>query len=409
MLLVRKCVVYDPDSEAILKHMSYSAAKLWNVGNYEKRNYRLLGMERFPDWYDQKRRLKANFFYKNLPSQTAQDVLQELQEAWKSFFKLRETRGVKNPRPPRFKRKDMDITFLQAGICQRNGLIRLTIPKQLKEYLDKLGNGADFIYLKAKSLSNTIIRQLRVKLLGNGKIQLSAVYQKEAPAVLEDNGRYLSIDLGIRNTFTCYNSVTGTAFIIKGFLEIQQGYNKQIAHYQSIHAKQQAALGIRYPKPSKRVQFLYKKRNRTINDFLHKATAWIRDYCVQNRIHTVVIGDISGIREDNTLGRKNNQPFHAFPYRTIYQMLGYKLALCGISLAMQDEAYSSQCAPTSKRVDKRYASKYKRRKRGLFNENGIIYNADAVGAYNILRLYIRKIKKEATVFHDLITVSKVTV
>ena len=76
---------------------------------------------------------------------------------------------------------------------------------------------------------------------------------------------------------------------------------------------------------------------------------------------------------------------------------------------MQDEAYSSQCAPTSKRVDKRYASKYKRRKRGLFNENGIIYNADAVGAYNILRLYIRKIKKEATVFHDLITVSKVTV
>lgn len=409
MLLVRKCVVYDPDSEAILKHMSYSAAKLWNVGNYEKRNYRLLGMERFPDWYDQKRRLKANFFYKNLPSQTAQDVLQELQEAWKSFFKLRETRGVKNPRPPRFKRKDMDITFLQAGICQRNGLIRLTIPKQLKEYLDKLGNGADFIYLKAKSLSNTIIRQLRVKLLGNGKIQLSAVYQKEAPAVLEDNGRYLSIDLGIRNTFTCYNSVTGTAFIIKGFLEIQQGYNKQIAHYQSIHAKQQAVLGIRYPKPSKRVQFLYKKRNRTINDFLHKATAWIRDYCVRNRIHTVVIGDISGIREDNTLGRKNNQPFHAFPYRTIYQMLGYKLALCGISLAMQDEAYSSQCAPTSKRVDKRYASKYKRRKRGLFNENGIIYNADAVGAYNILRLYIRKIKKEATVFHDLITVSKVTV
>ena len=409
MLLVRKCVVYDPDSEAILKHMSYSAAKLWNVGNYEKRNYRLLGMERFPDWYDQKRRLKANFFYKNLPSQTAQDVLQELQEAWKSFFKLRETRGVKNPRPPRFKRKDMDITFLQAGICQRNGLIRLTIPKQLKEYLDKLGNGADFIYLKAKSLSNTIIRQLRVKLLGNGKIQLSAVYQKETPAVLGDNGRYLSIDLGIRNTFTCYNSVTGTAFIIKGFLEIQQGYNKQIAHYQSIHAKQQAALGIRYPKPSKRVQFLYKKRNRTINDFLHKATAWIRDYCVRNRIHTVVIGDISGIREDNTLGRKNNQPFHAFPYRTIYQMLGYKLALCGITLAMQDEAYSSQCTPTSKMVGKQYAAKYKRCKRGLFKDNGAIYNADAVGAYNILRLYLHKTGKEATGFRDLITVSKVTV
>ena len=67
MLLARKCVIYDPDSETILKHMSYSAAKLWNVGNYEKRNYRLLGLEKFPDWYDQKKRLKSHFFYKNLP------------------------------------------------------------------------------------------------------------------------------------------------------------------------------------------------------------------------------------------------------------------------------------------------------------------------------------------------------
>ena len=115
MLLARKCVIYDPDSEAILKHMSYSAAKLWNVGNHEKRNYRLLGLEKFPDWYDQKKRLKSHFFYKNLPSQTAQDVLQELQESWKSFFKLRETGGVENPRPPRFKTDRMDLTFLQAG------------------------------------------------------------------------------------------------------------------------------------------------------------------------------------------------------------------------------------------------------------------------------------------------------
>ena len=64
MLLARKCVIYDPDSETILKHMSYSAAKLWNVGNYEKRNYRLLGLEKFPDWYDQKNGLNRISFTK---------------------------------------------------------------------------------------------------------------------------------------------------------------------------------------------------------------------------------------------------------------------------------------------------------------------------------------------------------
>lgn len=409
MLLARKCVIYDPDSEAILKHMSYSAAKLWNVGNYEKRNYRLLGMERFPDWYDQKKRLKSHFFYKNLPSQTAQDVLQELQEAWKSFFKLRETGGVENPRPPRFKQDRMDLTFLQAGIAQNNDMIRLTIPRQLKEYLDKLGNGANFIYLKVKSLSNTIIRQLRVKLLGKGKIQLIAVYEKKLPDILEDNGRYLSIDLGIQNTFTCYSSISGSAFIIKGYLKLQQGYDRLIAHYQSINASQQAAAGIRYPKTSNGVHSLYEKKYHAIRDFFHKSTTKIRDYCVQNQIHTVVVGDITGIRKGKSLGRKNNQPFHAFPYLMVYQMLEYKLALCGIKLIKQNEAYSSQCPPTSKAVGKRYASKYKRRTRGLYKDGGIIYNADAVGAYNILRLYLQKIKKEAPVFRDLSMVKKVTV
>lgn len=409
MLLVRKCTVYDPDSEAVLKHMSYSAAKLWNVGNYEKRNYRSLGMEKFPDWYDQKKRLRSHFFYKNLPSQTAQDVLQELQEAWKSYFKLCKTGGVEKPRPPRFKQNKMDITFLQAAIVQNNGIIRLTIPKQLKEYLDKQGNGADFIYLKARSLSDTMIRQLRVKLLGEGRIHLIAVYEKEQPHILGDNGRYLSIDLGIRNTFTCYNNTNNSVFIIKGYLELQQGYNRLIAHYQSICASQQSSAGIQYPKLSKRVRSLYEKKRNAIQDFLHKATTKIRDYCILNQIHTVVVGDITGIRKEKSLGKKVNQPFHAFPYLKIYQMLEYKLALCGIRLVKQNETYSSQCAPASKEVSKQYASKYKRCKRGLYNDNGTIYNADAVGAYNILRLYLWKEDKEIPMFRNFNVVRKVSV
>ena len=87
MLLVKK-EVFIPTTEQkmIFGHMGYAAYKLWNVGNYEKLNYKKLGMTVFPNWYDQKKRLKDNFFYKNLPSQTAQDVLQQLQEAWNSFF-----------------------------------------------------------------------------------------------------------------------------------------------------------------------------------------------------------------------------------------------------------------------------------------------------------------------------------
>ena len=59
----------------ILGHLSYAASKLFNVGNYERKEYQSLGFDTMPDWYDQKKRLKDNIWYKSLPSQTSQDVL----------------------------------------------------------------------------------------------------------------------------------------------------------------------------------------------------------------------------------------------------------------------------------------------------------------------------------------------
>ena len=45
-------------------------------------------------------------------------------------------------------------------------------------------------------------------------------------------------------------------------------------------------------------------------------------------------------------------------------------------------------------MSKEYATKKNRVKRGLFISNRVKYNADSVGAYNILRLYEQTIKKE---------------
>ena len=122
MLLSRRTVIkVDGIQSNILGHLCYAARKLWNVGNYEKRNYKDLGFEEYPDWYDQKKRLKAEFWYKNLPSQTAQEVLKELEGAWKSFFALKKTGGVKNPQPPRFKKDKSCITYMQNGILHNKG------------------------------------------------------------------------------------------------------------------------------------------------------------------------------------------------------------------------------------------------------------------------------------------------
>ena len=87
-------------------------------------------------------------------------------------------------------------------------------------------------------------------------------------------------------------------------------------------------------------------------------------------------GDIKGIREEKNLGRKTNQQLHSLPYARIYMQLEYKLKMQGIRLIRQEESYSSQCPPQSEEVS-----------RGIYIVDTVIYNADAVGAYNILRKY----------------------
>ena len=70
MLLSKKLTLDITDVQSnIIAHMGYAAYKLWNVCNYEKKNYKALGLVDFPNWYYQKKAHKANMWYKSLPSQ----------------------------------------------------------------------------------------------------------------------------------------------------------------------------------------------------------------------------------------------------------------------------------------------------------------------------------------------------
>ena len=401
-MLLTYTTMYKPTKiEAeILDSMGYAAFKLWNVANYEKRNYEELGMDKFPDWYNQIKRLKNNYFYKSLPSQTAQEVLKVLQGSWSSFFKLTKTGGIKNPRPPRYKQSAIQFAYLNNGFkVLDDGNIRFSIPKTLKEILLK-NNGLKIQYLVFKEnifkqFSN--IKQVKFTKLGS-EYRISIIYEIETVEPKPDNKRYLFIDMGINNLFTCVDAANNRSFIVgKEYLSIQHYFNKQIAHYQSINSSQQSIKGIKYPKPSKRILDLYVKRNNKTKDYLHKVTRYIADYCNNNDINIVVIGNITNIRKGKNLGKTNNQKLHALPFKQMRDILKYKLELYGITLIEQKEVYSSQCSPDSRKVSKLYAKKSNRKNRGLYVAKKNIYNADCVGAYNIGRLamqdnLIQKIK-----------------
>lgn len=76
MLLSQKTTIKLNNAESnIIGHMCYAAYKLWNVCNYERQNYKGLSLPvKYPDWYYQKSAHKDGLWFKQLPSQTAQEI-----------------------------------------------------------------------------------------------------------------------------------------------------------------------------------------------------------------------------------------------------------------------------------------------------------------------------------------------
>ena len=376
-------------SSLVLGLSTYAAARLYNVGNYERHNYKELGFDKLPDWYSQKKNLKTNIWYKSLPSQTSQDILQRLAEGWKSYFKLKQTGGIIEPNPPRYKPKEghYNIKYLNNSFkVLDNNKIRFMISKNMKTYIkEKFDIDVNFFYIELKQEIKNI-KQVEFKYLKDDKYLIYVVYEKDDVCKVIDNGRYISIDPGVCNLAAIYDN-KGYSFIISGssYLNTLYYYNKTIAKYRSILTKQYGSK----VSDSKRLLRLEDKKLKRIDYILHKTSRIIVDYCINNNVSKVIIGDWKDIRKDLNFGNENNQKLHALPFARFYHLLEYKLKNNGIELIYQKEYYTSRCPINSSRVSKEYIEKG-RVKRGIYKQDNVVYNADSGGAYNIMRLYKEK-------------------
>ena len=158
--------------------------------------------------------------------------------------------------------------------------------------------------------------------------------------------------------------MAGLFILGRKYLSLERYFHKEIARVQSVWYAQQSERGIEYPKSSKHIQRLYRKKQNAVKDYLHKVTRWIAEYCRKEDIRCVVVGDIRNIRKGKDLGHKTNQKLHGLPYNRLYIMLEYKLKLYGIPLIKQEESYTSQCSPLSPEVSKKICRSIQSKKTG---------------------------------------------
>ncbi|MCL6479415.1 MAG: transposase [Peptococcaceae bacterium] len=127
------------------------------------------------------------------------------------------------------------------------------------------------------------------------------------------------------------------------------------------------------------------KWGRQRNHYLHTLTKWLVNLAVAHNVSTILVGELKGIRSDKDWGDKGNQKLHAWPFSKMVTLLTYKAALVGIRVVKVPEKDSSTTCPVCGKKDKTA-----RVHRGLFAHCGYVFNADLVGASNILQRYLRE-------------------
>ena len=147
-----------------------------------------------------------------------------------------------------------------------------------------------FLYLENKIFRNMDhIKQLRIYPSENGKCDLIVIYEMEEPEQLSQNGHYLSIDPGLHNLMTCYDSGNGRSFYSgKKVSFLERYFHKENRQDSVCMVCPAIRRGIKYPKTSGTYPAALQEKQNTVKDYLRKVTRWIAEYCRKEDIRCVL-------------------------------------------------------------------------------------------------------------------------
>lgn len=333
--------------------------------------------------------------YYSLPGQVNQQVVKNVNQNWKSFFKsLKEYK--KHPekykaRPnipgylPKGNRKE---TILSNQICKMKDGKHLSFPKtKMKLNIGKIAS------IKGKYQQVRIVPK-------HDRLVVEVVFLiGEKKEITLKKERCIGIDLGLDNIATVVTNTELAPILFKGgkIKAINQWYNKMRSCYYGILRNGKKQNEGFYN--SKKLARLDSKRFKQIKDFFHKVSFNIVRIAKENEIDTIVIGKNNDWKQEIDLGKKNNQNFVQIPHSLLIELITYKASTEGIAVIVTEESYTSKASfldeddiPTYKSGNTvKLVFSGKRIKRGWYrSQNGGFINADVNGAANILRKVVPK-------------------
>lgn len=321
--------------------------------------------------------------YVALPRKVSMQVLFQVEEAFKSFFKalkawrINPEKFLGRPKIPGYKDKidgrnilTYDNQAISKKPFKKKGLIHLSQTR---------------VFIPAQKVNLNSLAQVQV-VPRYGHYVICAIYNVPDPIIKEQNNQVAAIDLGIDTLAALTFSEGSIPQLINGkpLKAINQYYNKKKGLLQS-----QLTDGY----TSNRIEKLTLKRKNKIDDYMHKASRYIVNQLVSKEISLLIIGYNQYWKQETNIGKRNNQNFVCIPFLKFVDMLTYKCQLEGINVILNEESYTSKCSFLDlESIEHHEEYLGKRIKRGMFrSSSNKKINADINGSYNIMRKVVPNI------------------
>ena len=351
----------------------FAASKLWNVGRWTiQRVWDAIG--HIPDGYELSSYLNSHDRYADLHSQSSQRVLQELGEAFVSWYKQDDP----DANPPGYRKHGDEhprstVTWKNQGFKIDTEYNRVRLSKGANMKPSRYA--ADYIlceYTPQGDLTLADVESVQtVRAVWTGEQwELHFVCRVRIDVAESPGERTAGVDLGISNTAAV--SVGDETLLYPG------NALKEDAHY----FRQQEYDTEGADGPSERAQWARRKKARRQTHFLHAVSKDIVEQCAARNVGTIAVGHPENIRKDSEWGRHGNKRLHDWAFNTLLDQIEYKAAERGIEVERVDEARlktSKTCCACGKAADSH------RVERGLYvcDSCELVANADCNAAENM--------------------------
>lgn len=384
MRVERQLIKPNDRNYKAVKQACVKAKVLYNQANYYLRQSFFDGEFRSWQKVDKTMKFLHKEQYNSIPNAGSQSIIKRLGANWKGFFnansdfKKNPDRYTGRPKPPNYSKNLQTYSQpFQALKCVDN---HIYFPKKL---------GIEPIKIISHDNQETLSKDGKIseiRFVPHGHcFWLEVIYKEDElkQKVLLNKSNYIAADLGINNLLTIVSNQTLQPLLINGKVikSINQQYNKRVAFYRSKN------------KPSM-IKRLTIERFNKIDDYFHKVSYFLINYCLKNDIGTIVIGKNEGWKNEINLGRVTNQKFVNIPFEKLINLIEYKAESYGIEVIIREESYTSKSDALAldklpifdKKTKEKHTFLGKRKKRGLYQSSiGKLINADVNGGINILR------------------------